>query len=123
MRISPFRSLSPLFHVPLCVRASTGKELIYRDAVQDLNRLLVAAGCSDVADSKGAHGLRIGGATCAAAIGGDYVGGCLGLWASTTRRQYMWAMRGQIESACWTMSREKSSTLAVRPGPLGRYAH
>ena len=107
----------------VAARSRTKPELTYTDAVRDLNRLLVTAGCHEVVGNKGTHGLRIGGATCAAAVGGDYVGGCLGLWASTSRHQYMWAMRGQIESTFWTMSRASSSTLAARSGPLGRYAH
>ena len=75
VRVCPFFSLTHLLHVSLFIPNSTGKELTYRDVVWDLDRLLVAVGCSDVADSKGTYGLRIGGATFAAAIGGGYFGG------------------------------------------------
>jgi hypothetical protein len=106
---------TPLFRDP-----RTGRELLYNEAAAELKSLLTRSGFPELAS--GLHSLRIGGATCAAAQGGDYIAGCLGLWSSTTKYTYLYAMRDTLEDTCYKMSRGSSGPLAVRPGPVGSFA-
>lgn len=106
--------------VPLFLDPATGMELTYTDAAADLKRLLRDAGFHDL--SLQLHSLRIGGATCAAEHGGQYVAGSLGCWTSSSQYRYVHAMRDPIEKACYAMARAESGVLAVRPGPQAAYA-
>ena len=112
-----------LLHIennPLFTDPDTGNELSYSDAAHELKSLLHDCGFAELAT--GLHSLRIGGATCAAAQGGDYVAGCLGLWSSNTKYSYLYTMRDTLEDTCFKMSRGVSGPLAVRPGPVSAYA-
>lgn len=102
--------------VPLFLDPRTGRELTYVQAAADLRRLLLLAGFPEL--SVGMHSLRIGGATCCASVGGEYVSGCLGVWQSKCRRKYMYAMRECVEETCWLMARAAGGELSVRPGPV-----
>jgi hypothetical protein len=119
---SPLRGSSlPLEDIPLFYDPRTKKELSYVDAAAELKSLLMLCGLHELAT--GLHSLRIGGTTCAAATGGEYVSSCLGLWSGNTRYTYLHAMRDVIEDTSVRMSRGDSGPLAVRPGPVATYAH
>lgn len=72
--------------------------------------------------ASGTHSLRIGGATTAAALGGSYLAGCMGLWTSSSMHRYMWGMRDQIEAVASQMAIRDLGPVAVRPGPVAAYA-
>jgi hypothetical protein len=110
----------PAEEIPLFYDPRTKRELAYTDAAADLKSLLMKCGHQELAT--GLHSLRIGGTTCAAATGGEYVSSCLGLWSGNTRYTYLHAMRDTIEDTCCRMSRGDSGPLAVRPGPIATYA-
>lgn len=111
---------APLEELPLFLDPATGAELTYETASKELRGHLTASGYPELA--RGTHSLRIGGATSAASVGGEFVAGCMGLWSSTSRHRYMWAMRGQIEKAGLAMGSTSLGPLAERPGPLATYA-
>jgi hypothetical protein len=113
-------SEAPLTEIPLFTDPRTGVELTYETASGELRRLLTASGYPELA--RGTHSLRIGGATSAASVGGEYVAGCMGLWSSTSRHRYLWAMRGQIEQAAVSMGTTPLGPLARRPGPVFSYS-
>lgn len=109
------RSAQPLFLDPC-----TGLELTYETAARSLKELLTRAGFAELAT--GTHSLRIGGATTAAALGGSYLAGCMGLWTSSSMHRYMWGMRDQIEAVACQMATRELGPVAVRPGPVASYA-
>ena len=111
-------SSCPLFRDP-----STGVEITYTAAANDVKSLLRRAGLHDLAT--GLHSLRIGGSTAAAndPHGGEFISGCMGLWASNSKRRYMFAMRDNIERAAVSMARARhGGVLAVRPGLVAAYS-
>ena len=105
--------------VPLFRDSRTGRELTYNPARVELRLLLTQAGYPELA--RGLHSLRIGGATMAAAIGGEYTAARMGLWRSESRREYIWASQTQIEAVAAAMGRSTGEALAIRPGPLSTF--
>ena len=105
---------------PLFLDPSTGRELTYEDAARSLKDLLTRAGFAELAT--GTHSLRIGGATTAAALGGSYMAGCMGLWTSSSMHRYLWGMRDQIEAIASQMATRELGPVAVRPGPVAVYS-
>lgn len=108
--------------LPLLRNHITGREVSYQDSSAELKRLLVLAGYPELAS--GLHCLRIGGATAAAnyPTGGELIAGFMGCWSSTTRRDYMHAMRGRLEAVAVHMARDTGGELAQPGLPVSRYA-
>ena len=87
----------------------TGKELQYDRSSRALRDILHRAGFPGLAgpdDSRlRPHSLRIGGCTCASALGGDFIAGSMGCWTSPSRHRYQHALRASIDATAFAMAR------------------
>jgi hypothetical protein len=106
---------TPSEAIPLFLDPMTGEELTYAYAAIQLRSRLIRCGYEALA--RGSHGLRIGGASEYARLGGQLSARQMGRWVGDSEYLYQWGFRDELEAIGVTVGRSRGGTLAERAGP------